>query len=371
MANFRKNFLFILILVFAIPAYGSNYEISKNKKASELLPTNILKGENYSIVENVIPVGYMNSYNVKSNFADFNVIGNFELYKLINEINAIVELNKIKKTDAFKDAVVKSAESPIKFAQNMIEDPVDTASGVPKGIFNMFGNIKTSLFSKKDSSEDSTIKELAKVSSCKRDYAKSVGVDVYSRNVELQKVLNSLGWACSFGDLSLSAATVPIGGTIVTAVKTTKLAQDVTNAIYSEPPSKLRRLNESRLKKIGLEESAIKQFLDHPLFTPTQDTIISIALESMKDTKGLGNLLNYINISTEDYVDAHLMTLMVVIVADYNNKVAKIKNIEEKDVFILTMDENGNYMIPIPVDYVIWTELIDIRTSELISSKKN
>ncbi len=179
-------------------------------------------------------------------------------------------MNEVKKSKAFSDALKNSAKSPVKFAQSMIENPTGTVTGVPKGVFSLVGNIKTSLFSKKDPSTDSTMEELANVSKCKREYARSVQVDVYSRNEELQKVLNSLGWACAAGGLSLSVATIPMGSPVITLAKTAKLAQDVSDAIYSQPPSRLRQLNEKRLVGLGVSQSVVKQFLDHPIYTPTR-----------------------------------------------------------------------------------------------------
>ena len=55
--------------------------------------------------------------------------------KLLNEIGAIAALREIKTSKAFGDAVVNTASGPFRFAKNLITNPVDTVTGIPKGAY--------------------------------------------------------------------------------------------------------------------------------------------------------------------------------------------------------------------------------------------
>ena len=139
-----------ILIIFCSPSFASNYEAPSNRQASKLLPANILKGKYHKVNENVISHGYMNNFTVTSDFGEFHATGNLALHKLVHEIEAIASLRELKGTDAFGQALKASAESPVKFAKNMIENPSGTLSGIPKGAFSIVNNIKTGLFSKKD-----------------------------------------------------------------------------------------------------------------------------------------------------------------------------------------------------------------------------
>ena len=363
------NTLIIIFISFSI-SLASSYEAPINRQASKILPTKLLTGKYYKVNETVISHGYMNNFTVTSDFGEFQTTGNLALYKLIHEIDAIASLNELKGTDAFGQALKASAESPVKFAKNMIENPSGTLSGIPKGAFSIVNNIKTGLFSKKDPSTDSSLEEMANLSKCKRKYAKAVNVDVYSRNEELQKALNSIGWACAAGGLSLSVATIPIGSPIVTLAKTAQIAQNVSDAIYSEPPSKLRQVNEKKLIGLGISSDMVKQFLDHPIYTPTQDTTITLTLEKLKGSSGLNSYLQYLTESAETPEDAYFTTLMTLLISQYNDTKSKIKDINKVGIFIVIKDSSGNYMVPFPLDYGVWSEMADRQITNLTMNLK-
>lgn len=345
------------------------YETPGSRSASTFIPADIIKGTHYEVQDKVVAYEYMDHFEVNSDYGEFSVTGDGALYKLLFEIGAIAELRKIKDTDVYLDAVKEAGKSPYKFAQNMITHPVDTVTGVPKGVGRLFSNIKTGISRKSDPSEDDTAKELLKVSGCKRQYAAKLNVDVYSSNTELQKELNSIGWACATGGLTLSVLTFPISNPALSVVKGVNTAQNVSDVIADTPPPRLRYLANEKLLEMGISEELAAQFLDHPSYTPRHDAIIVGSLYKLGDAGGRDKFIEYA-LSSEDEVESNFFMDMAQIMRMYNENVSPIKNITVKEPFVLAETENGTVILPFPMDYGVWTELADKATGEVKKSYK-
>src|SRR5215831_2717804 len=73
---------------------AAEYEIPGDRKASEILPAEILTGPHYRIREVVITDGYMDRFTVDSDYGVFEVTGDIALRKLVREIYAITALQE-------------------------------------------------------------------------------------------------------------------------------------------------------------------------------------------------------------------------------------------------------------------------------------
>jgi len=355
----------LILPVGAISA--KEYETPGNRSASDILSEKLLTGPHYSIQNKVVSYGYMHSFTVESDFGVFKVTGDGALRKLLNEIDAIAKLRKIKKSDAYGEAVKSAAKQPVEFGKNLITDPVDTISGVPKGAFRLFSNAYKSITSPKDPSEDSRTKTILAVSSHKRELAYELGVDVYSSNSVLQEELNSLGWAGSLGSLSVSAALAPFGGPGVKAVKSTRLVQQFNDILKEEPPSRLRKINEEKLLDMFVSKYLVKEFLDSPAFTPRHDTVIVGSLEKLKGAWGRDMFINFA-LTARDEGSANFFQDTAETLRGYHETVSPIREIMViNSGALIAKAENGTVIIPFPLDHGVWTQRADRMLSKLVS----
>jgi hypothetical protein len=234
---------------------AAEYETPGDRKVSEILQPEILKGPHYRIREVVTTDGYMDRFTVESDYGVFEITGDIALRKLLREIYAIAALREIKGTDAFAAAVKDSATAPIALGKNLITNPADTVTGIPKGVYRLFSNTGTGMTTSRDPSEDSRLETALLLSTYKRDYAAQLGVDVYSSNRVLQKELNSVGWAAAIGNWGTSLALAPVSGPAASAFKTTRLANSVDDVLKAEPPSRLRQINAEKLAAQGVADA--------------------------------------------------------------------------------------------------------------------
>lgn len=351
------------LLLAAHVAGAAEYEAPKDRSAKAILGPAALKGQYYRIEEVVPTDGYTDRWTVKSDFGDFEVVGDGALRKLLGEINAIAELKKVSKTKEFVKGLGGAAKGPMSFVKSLATHPVDTVSGVPKGAYALVENAATSATTTGDPSQDSKLEQLSKMSSHKREIAAQLGVDVYSNNKVLQKEMNGVAWAATAGDWAFSVAMLPagVGGTVVSNMRT---VNSVKNALKEEPPARLRMINDEKLEKMGIPEDLRKRFLDHQMFTPSQDTIIATNLEALGGVAGRDAFLT-LALGAQDEAEANFYTTMIQMLRGYHETVSPLTQIAPLNRLTVAQTKAGSALIAAPVDQLIWTERVDRVTGQL------
>ena len=132
------------LLLLANVAAAAEYAAPKDRSAKEILGPAALKGQYYLIQEVVPTDGYTDRWTVKSDFGEFDVVGDGALRKLLGEINAIAELKKISKTKEFVKGLGGAAKAPLSYVKSLATRPVDTVSGIPKGAYAIVETAATS-----------------------------------------------------------------------------------------------------------------------------------------------------------------------------------------------------------------------------------
>jgi len=331
--------------------YGTTY------RAADLLPANIIAGNHYRIADKVQSDGFMFTYTVDSEFGKFRATGDYALQKLLNEIQVIAALKEISRTEAFGKSIVHAAKSPLRFGGSLITDPVDTVTGIPRGLFSIFENVGEAVTSEQDPSEDSRAKQALLVSSWKRDYCAKYYCDVYSSNSVLQEELNRIAWAAAIGGLTVSGATTVASGGAVMVFSTVRLGDQLNEALRAEPPSRLRIINEERLRAMQVPEDLIANFLDHPAFTPRHDTLIVAALTNLQGVKGREKYIE-LCLRAQDEVGANYFQNIAEIMVGYHTKVARLTEIVPLLGISAATASNGRTLVPVAWDFGVYEKAV-------------
>jgi hypothetical protein len=93
------------------------------RAASDVVPPMLLHGAHYQVGPTVSTFAFMNRYSVTSDYGAFAPPSDARLRRLIREIAAIAELQKIHQSDAFANAAVAAGKGVVQGAQNLIADP--------------------------------------------------------------------------------------------------------------------------------------------------------------------------------------------------------------------------------------------------------
>jgi len=367
---FTASLFVLLVLLFSTTGRveAERYDVPHNRKISDILPADQIKGEHYKIHKEVVFKGYMDTFKVDSDYSAFEVTGDGALRKLLKEIHAITILKQIGKTEAFTEALADAAKKPFQFAGNLITKPVETVSSVPKGVASIFEGAYAGVTTKSQAGEDSQAESLL-LSKYKREYAYNLGVDVYSSNAALQAELDRIGWAAAVGSLSFSAATAPIGGGVGMAVSYTGLAQDVNNYLKDQPPSKIRSDAKKKLAEMGVSEELVKDFLENPNYTPRHTTVIVANLMKLEGAEGRDAFIKY-SLSATDEESANFIQNVAETIRGYHESVSPIKEIMMHSNLILARSKEDTVLIPFPLDYGIWTENIEKLINDIVNTNK-
>jgi hypothetical protein len=102
------------------------------RATADVVPPALLRGPHYQLGPTVRTFAFMNQYSVTSDYGPFTATSDARLRRLIREIAAIAELQKIRQSDAFAKATVEAGKGVVQGAQHLIEDPVATIGAVPE-----------------------------------------------------------------------------------------------------------------------------------------------------------------------------------------------------------------------------------------------
>ena len=354
----------VTVLAAAAGVGAADYETPRNRSVKDVLPAAVAAGADYTVSDPVVADGYMYQFKVKSPYAVFDVTGTGALRKLEREIWAIGQLKQVTKSDAFLKSLKDQAGKPLVFAKDVLTKPGETLSGIPKGVGRLFGNAATAITNTKDPSQDSNAKEVLLIGSFKRDYATRFGVDPYSSNKVLQEELDKIGKAAAFGSWTASAAMIPISGPASSVITGTSLAKSFNNILATEPPSRIRIINEEKLKEMGIADDLAKRYLDHLVYTPRQDLLLVDSLHRLGGATGRDAYLNAATVAADE-VEANFFVNMAQILRGYHEKQSPITGITMVGPLTVAQTKAGAAMIPFALDYGVWTANADKLSQEL------
>jgi hypothetical protein len=357
MRHVKQALVACVIAAFAAGSSGAaDYETSVNKPAKDAVaPTS---GPDFKINDPVVGDGYMYKFTVTSTYGPFNVTGIGALRKLEQEIWAIGQLKNVTRSEAFLKSLKDQAGKPLVFAKDVVTKPVDTLVGIPKGVGRLFGNIATSVTSTRNPAQESRVNEVLLLGAFKRDYATRFGVDPYSSNPVLQEELDKVGKAAAFGSWTASAAMIPISGPASSVITATSLGKSFNNVLATEPPSRIRIINEDKLKQMGISDDLAKRFLDQPFYTPRQQLILVDSLSRLGSAIGRDAYLNA-SLVALDEVEANFFVNTAQILRGYHESQGPITGITMIGALTVAQTKAGPAMIPFALDYGVWTANAD------------
>lgn len=348
-------------------ATAADYETQTNKAVKDAIAPDLATGPDYQVNDPVVADGYMYRFTVTSTYGPFQVTGIGALQKLRQEIWAIGQLQDVTRSEAFLKAAVDQAGKPLVFVKDVVTKPVDTLSGIPKGVGRLFSNVATSVTTTRKPSQESRTKEALQVGAFKREYASRYGVDPYSTNAVLQEQLDKIGKAASFGMWTTSAAMIPISGPASAVITGTSLGKSFNNILATEPPSRIRNINEEKLKQMGVSDDGAKRFLDSPVYTPRQSLILVDSLSRLGSATGREAYLNAALVAADE-VEANFFVNTAQILRGYAETQEAITGLTIVRPLAVAQTKSGKAVIPFALDYGVWTANADRLSKQLKTS---
>ncbi len=325
-------------------------------KASEILEPAVLRSPLHHVSEEVTTVGYANGYVLNSQHGARRVSGTAVLRREIHEIKAIAEIEKLKSTKEFTEALAKAAKSPLAAAKNLIADPIDTIANIPRGALRILDRAREGMRGKKKSEyEDGSLKSMVGFSKAKRQLAYRLKVDPYSSNPALQKELDNVAWANFAGDMVVSAGLIVASGGAATAISGLRATDDFAQMIRDSNPTDLQIANRKRLEGMQIDKAGYKMFLDNRWYSPTSETALVALLHELGGVAGR-DIFVKAAASAESEAGALYYLQTARLMVRYHKGVAKLEGIANFFGMPVCYDGTSTLVVPLYWDYCAWTE---------------
>ena len=348
-------------------AEAAGFEMNPPRRASELLPADLLSGPYHRVDEHVVTGEFTNYYVISSDFGDFEARGDQMLRVRIREIEALATLSEMSETAEFARAASNALKSPFVATWNLITNPVDTIRGIPVGAWNAIEHTSQLMRRERGELEDSGLLAVIGFESKKRQIANELDIDPYSSNRELQKQLNRFAWAAYAGGLPYLF--VPFVDDRDFQSDLSGPQNRLTELLLFYSPEDLRRLNRIELAVMGVAKPLSDEFIRHPWYSPRHETVIVEALSALDLTADRAEFLR-VAITARSEEEAGFYQRTAELMRVYSDRVSAFQRIVVINGVPMGYTQDGALVLPLPADHTIWNPTIAALTHAMTHSAR-
>jgi hypothetical protein len=363
----------VLLLAQASPLPAQTTEQPPTFNAAQLSGIKRV-GENYTIRNPVKSDGILRLYVLVTPYGDIAVQGDEMLRMRINELNALAVLEKVSNSETFGKALAEAGLSPLKFAGQLIINPVGTVQSTMTGVGGIFGRMNSAM-ANAGNTRDDAMSSLLGVTDQQRRLAATYGVDPYTDLEPLAAKLRQLAQAAATGGLVVAGAMFAIPGGLAalivsnlsTAYKLNDIGVDELARSYTA--AQVLDLNRAALKKMGIDDDLSNKLLANTNYTPIDMAVMVAALEAMK---GVQNRDVFVAraAAANGHAIAYVMRRAAELMADdYRKHGGYVRFISLADFpYVVTRD--GRVTALLPIDALSWTRETAIGFTAVSNERK-
>jgi DNA-binding transcriptional regulator YhcF (GntR family) len=276
----------------------SAYETVPSRKASEVLPPALIRGEHFSVRDQVGWKEGLHLFTVDSDFGPFEVWGEPMLRVRLREVEALYTLKKTSNAAVGTSAAAKQMGRSLTSLGQAFRHPVQTGKALPGGVKRMFKSVKYDAQSlrstgktvadekkkggpaegEKSAAKKASIKlgrSLAGVNSSYRKWAEQVGVNPYTTNEALHNELERIAKT----EASAKVGTKIFAQSLIP--EELKIITDVAKTAYHKEWREIIDENIAALNAMEVSSETMNRFLDNPNINLTIQTLFIELLEAM------------------------------------------------------------------------------------------
>ncbi len=362
-----KNILFIVFVISVVciietylvrPAFSQDFQsVPIILKASEIIPSQWLKGPNYTIEERITNDGVVSTYELDTHYGPLTVESTVLLLKRMHELRALHKMEQLQDSDIFADAAKGAATGTFYTARDLIGDFSGTISVVGSGIGRIFTRLNSGTAGD-DPYQASALTSTLGQAATKREFAYKFGVDPYSSYTPLQKTLESIAWTATRGSLTVKAAFSALSfipGGVGVLVSLTSTADSLRSLVRDKTPAELQEINARKLSAMGVSDSIAKIFLGNPSYNPFEQTLLVGELANMKTVEDRVMFIVAACYAQSEQT-AVFMRVMAQLAGFYNERVEPIQSFIKADTLPLLEKANRTVVAILPLDHLAWTQ---------------
>jgi hypothetical protein len=337
--------------------------------ASQLLQPAQLRGPHHAVADTVRTEGYYHEFSITSDFGAFDAAGRSMLAVRLHEVEALAQLDDVSKTEVFLKSAGTSVVNVGKGVATAVTNPTDTAKGVGSGVKRLGVNLgrmtKRTVDSatKDDPAEESkpggnaatgAANSVLGVNRAARRWAQKVGVDPYTTNMVLRKALNDFGEVDAAGSIATKVV-LPIPGVV-------GMTASVSGLVWSKDPEELRKLNEQRLKELGVPGATAQRLFLNSAMTLSYETRLIAALYAVK----LPGAANRVAAAAESRNEREaLFHVESAELLQQRHTTTPFTGLLTDSLATVAVTADHQAVLLLPVDWVRWTATAEATLSEI------
>jgi hypothetical protein len=339
--------------------------------AAQLLTPAEVKGPHHAVAGAVETEGYYHEFRIQSDFGAFDAAGRTMLAVRLHEVGALAQLEDVSKTEVFLKAAGTSVLNVGKGVATAVTKPTETAKGIGSGVKRFGVNLGRMTKRTVDSAtgddpaeaskqgENAAVaagKSLAGVSRASRRWAQKLGVDPYTTNQVLRKALDDIGEIDAAGSIATKVV-LPIPGVV-------GMTATVSDLVWGKDPEELRKLNEQRLRELGVPDAASKKLFLNSAMTLSYETRLIAALHALK----LPGSADRVAAAAEsrDEREALFHVESAELLQPLHARAAVTALLTDSRALVAVASNRTAYLL-LPLDWVRWTAAADTTVREIAS----
>jgi hypothetical protein len=354
------------------------YEAPRQFKAEEFAPMALLKGPFHSVDEMVSVDNGLPRFTVRSQYGTWEALGLEMLDIRVAELPAFEQMDKVSKSDEFAKAAGLALAAPVQVVGTLVQHPIDTTGNILAGIGTMAGRVGRMVGSALTSVGDTVGGPAADqkpilqplvvplgnaapravnsdplgYNDARRNWAQRLKVDTYTFNGSLSDKLDQLASVTFAGNFAVNLVVSTVAAPLYYAEQTKATALLET---YQLPPADIEARNEERLRKMGIEGLPVRTLFRNAYFTPTLQTALVLALESLGDISGRGDVIAFAARATSE-AEARYVNNSVLLLAQAGRKIEAIARVRAATDVIAGETQSGKLILLAPLDYIAWVK---------------
>jgi hypothetical protein len=309
-------------------------------------------GQNYNIANPVRSDGFLRVYTVRSSYGDFTVVSDAMMQRRIRELNAILELDKLTESDSFNKALGEAGLAPVKFAGQLIVNPVEAIGNTLAGIGNQIGQIGSGIHNA-GKTQDTPFGGFG-ADQKRRELAARLLVDPYTEFEPLQIRLQKISQAAASGGLVVTAAMMAIPGAVGIVISNAGTSSRVIDSVRDKTAAQLMDSNREKMMAMGLDRPTADALLQNRNYSPLDMTSMVISLEVVPVEGRADFLRRAVSVNRRDA--AVFNRRYTEMVADFHARTGAVTSYVSLGEFPFNQVRNGGVVGIWPVDAMSWTE---------------
>lgn len=392
-AQFTSRTALAVLLCASATANAQNYESLTGYKAADFAPAELLKGPFHTVDEKITIGGAQPNFTIRSPYGVWEARGREMLVIRVSELPAFEQLAKVSKSDEFMKSAGNAVVAPVKAVGELVESPVQTTGNILSGIGLVASRIGRTVEQGVNKVGDTVAnnapakKEILKpapppfgtaaprsvtgdplgFNQQRREWAQRLKVDPYTFNGKLS---DQLGQVASVTFASSFPVNLALGAVIAPVYYAQQFNEQATAEAYQTPPIDIEKKNEDRLKKMGIEGLPVRTLFRNGYFTPTLQTTLVLALESMGNIAGRDQVVLFAARATSE-TEARYVNNSVMMLRQQHGK-TPFARIRAADNVLAGETADGKIVAVAPYDYIPWIEPVDAfgRRTDLAGSER-